>query len=765
MTIRTMIAGFPRIGENRELKRWLESYWSNGMTFEELANMARELRKKHWLEQARRGIDLVSSNDFSYYDSMLDTIEMLNAVPARFRSIEDAAERYFAMARGSATAVAMEMTKWFNTNYHYIVPELDDDMEFQLKPGKIVSEYSEARRLGIRSKINIIGPITFLGLSRTTNGKDPFEYLDKVLPIYKELLMELQKLDNTLILQFDEPILVRNPTGRLLASARRAYEELSLVSRNIKIFVNTYFEHACEAVKELADTPLWGLGLDFVYGKRNLECLDYIKDKMLIAGVVDGRNIWVTDCDEALNTLNRISEKVPKEQIIVSTSCSLLHVPYSTRNEPESEIKPWMAFALEKVEEVAFLGRVFHGDTLSDKDKKILEEKRNILAARRESGRVTNRDVADRLKNNQARSRDGELEERIRIQKEKLGLPPLPTTTIGSFPQTPEIRRLRRDLRNKRITWDEYESGIKRYIDECISFQDRIGLDVLVHGEPERNDMVEFFAQLLAGFHITRNGWVQSYGSRCVKPPVIYGDVSRPGPMTVKWISHAQSRTRKPVKGILTGPVTMVNWSFVRNDLSRAAIARQIALALADEIRDLQDAGIRIVQVDEAAFKEGYPLRKENIAEYERWAVESFNLAVSTAKKETQIHTHMCYSDFSDIIKTIEKMDAEVITIETAKSGNRLLKIFRDTDFRKDIGPGVYDVHSPRVPSIDEFKDQIRERLRVIDMSRMWINPDCGLKTRKWEEVKPALMNMVQATLEIRKDLEKKYARPPSRQS
>ena len=751
MTNKTMITGFPRIGENRELKKQLESYWSNKTTFEELENVARKLRKKHWLEQKNRGIDFISSNDFSYYDNMLDTAVMLNAIPTRFRNIKDNAERYFAMARGNATAVAMEMTKWFNTNYHYIVPELDDSIEFQLNPEKIINEYQEAKEIGIKTKINIIGPITFIGLSRITNGKDPFVYFDNVLSIYKELLVKLEKLDDSLFIQFDEPILVKNPTEKQLSLARNTYEELALVNKNIKIFVNTYFEHACEAVKELSKTPIWGIGLDFVYGKKNLDCLDHIKDKMLIAGIVDGRNIWITDFGQALNILNKISEKVPKEQIIVSTSCSLLHIPYSTKNEPESEIKSWMAFALEKVEEVSFLGRVFHGNNLSDEEKKILEQRRNILTARRKSERVTNRDVSNRVKNNRLGFREGEFDERIRVQKEKLGLPPLPTTTIGSFPQTPEIRKLRTDLRNNRITWGEYESGIKKYIDDCISFQESIGLDVLVHGEPERSDMVEYFAVLLDGFHITKNGWVQSYGSRCVKPPVIYGDITRPQPMTVKWITYAQSKTQKIVKGILTGPVTMINWSFVRNDVPHSVIAKQIALALADEINDLQNAGIKIIQVDEAAFKEGYPLRKENISEYEQWAVDSFNLAVSTAKKETQIHTHMCYSEFSDIIKTIEKMEADVITIETARSGNRLLKIFRDTDYKKEIGPGVYDVHSPRVPSINEFKAQIKERLQVVEKSKMWINPDCGLKTRKWEEVKPALKNMVQATFEVRK--------------
>ncbi len=557
-------------------------------------------------------------------------------------------------------------------------------------------------------------------------------------------------MDDSIIIQFDEPILVNNPTDKQLSLVKTTYEELSLISKNIKIIVNTYFEHACEAVRHLAKTSIWGIGLDFVHGKKNLDSLDYIKNKVLIAGIVDGRNIWVTDFEEALNVLNQISKDVPKEQIIVSTSCSLLHVPYSVKNEPDNDIKPWISFAIEKVEEVAFLGKVFHEITLSENDQKILEKNRNALKAKSDSKSVTNQAVSKKIKSISSLSREGTFNERIEIQKEKLKLPSLPTTTIGSFPQTPEIRKIRLDFKNNRVSYDEYESEINKYIDDCISFQESIGLDVLVHGEPERNDMVEYFGELLDGFHFTKNGWVQSYGSRCVKPPVIYGDISRPEPMTVKWISYAQSKTRKIMKGMLTGPVTIINWSFVRNDIPRSMIAKQIALALSEEISDLQNAGIKIIQVDEAAFKEGYPLRKENVTEYEQWAVDSFKLAVSSAKKETQIHTHMCYSEFNDIIKTIEEMDADVITIETARSGNRLLKIFCDTDYTNEIGPGVYDIHSPRVPSINEFKDQIKERLQVVNRSKMWVNPDCGLKTRKWEEVKPALSNMVQATMKIR---------------
>jgi 5-methyltetrahydropteroyltriglutamate--homocysteine methyltransferase len=750
MTNKTMITGFPRIGENRELKNALEKYWSNKTTFNELENVTRELRKKHLIEQKNLGIDIISTNDFSYYDNMLDTSVMLNAIPERFRNIKDKTEQYFAMARGNTSAVAMEMTKWFNTNYHYLVPELDKSTSFQLNPEKIINEYQEAKHLGIKTKINIIGPITFIGLSKTTNGEDPFNYFNKVLSVYKELLVKLKKLDDTVLVQFDEPILVKNPTEKQLSLVKSTYEEFSQISKNINIIVNTFFEHACEAVEELAKTSIWGIGLDFVHGNKNLDCLSSIGNKKLIAGIVDGRNIWLNNFDKSLELLNKISEKISKEQIIISTSCSLLHVPYSLKNEPESVIKQWMAFAVEKVEEVATLGMIFHNNPIRKEYRLKLEKNRNILKEKATSKLLSNQVVIDRLKNITVFSREGSFNERIKEQKEKMNLPLYPTTTIGSFPQTPEIRKIRLDFKKARISNNEYESEIKRYIDDCVSFQESIGLDVLVHGEPERNDMVEYFGELLDGFHFTKNGWVQSYGSRCVKPPVIYGDISRPDPMTVKWISYAQSKTHKIMKGMLTGPVTIINWSFVRNDIPRSVVAKQIAVSLSDEIVDLQKAGIKIIQVDEAAFKEGYPLRKEKIAEYEQWAVDSFKLAVSTAKKETQIHTHMCYSEFNDIIKTIEDMDADVITIETARSGNKLLKVFHDTGYKNEIGPGVYDIHSPRVPTVNEFKNQIEERLQVVTESKMWINPDCGLKTRKWEEVKPALTNMIQATLEIR---------------
>ena len=747
MTQKTLITGFPRIGENRELKRALESYWAGKTSQGDLENIAGNLRKKHWLEQRERGIEHISSNDFSYYDAMLDTSVMLNAIPERFRNIENGTDRYFAMARGSDEAEAMGMTKWFNTNYHYIVPELDDTVDFRLNPAKIINEYREALALGIKTKINIIGPVTYLGLSQTADGKDPYDYLEKVLPLYGELLEKLSEIDDTLMIQFDEPILVKDPSGKLLSLLGNVYGRLASVGEKIKIIVTTYFEHSAEAVKALARTDIWGIGLDFVHGLKNMDALDSMGEKRLVAGVVDGRNIWINDLDKTLALLDKISEHVPKERILISTSCSLLHVPYSRANEPESPIREWLAFGLDKVEEVALLASLFHN---GGKDGSFLRLNREKNRSRRESPLIHDASVRRRLERSAKTEREGNFRERIEIQRKELNLPLLPTTTIGSFPQTGEIRKRRRDFRKGTLSAVEYESRIKEEIGKCVAFQDEIGLDVLVHGESERNDMVEYFGELLNGFHFTKTGWVQSYGSRCVKPPVIYGDISRPEPMTVKWITYAQSRTARPMKGMLTGPVTIINWSFVRDDVPRSLIARQIALSLSDEVDDLQKRGIKIIQVDEAAFKEGYPLRKEHVPEYESWALESFRLAVSSAEKSTQIHSHMCYSDFNDIIDTIEKMDADVITIETARSGNRLLEVFRRSGYPNEIGPGVYDIHSPRVPSVKEFKDQISERLQVLPLEKMWVNPDCGLKTRGWDEVSPALSNMVGAVRELR---------------
>jgi 5-methyltetrahydropteroyltriglutamate--homocysteine methyltransferase len=750
MSVKTLITGFPRIGKKRELKKALESYWSGTITSKQLHETAFNLKKEHWLLQKQQGIDLISVNDFSLYDNMLDTAVMLNAIPERFTGISDETERYFAMARGNGSNRALEMTKWFNTNYHYIVPELHDNMQFKLNASKIISEYNEAKETGITPKINIIGPVTFLALSKTADDKNCYSYFDKIIIVYKELLNNIAGLDNTVYVQFEEPLFAKDATEEEQNLLKKTYDFLSAVSPKIKIIVTTYFEHSAEAVNILGQTGIWAIGLDFVYGKKNMESLSSINDKKLIAGVVDGRNVWINDINKSLELLGQISSIVPKSDVIISTSCSLLHVPYRLEYENASDINKWLSFAFEKVKETSLLSKLFYGDNLSSEDKNFLEENSKAVKEMQVSEKIHNPLVSERVNNIKSFEREGTFDERIRLQKENLKLHALPTTTIGSFPQTEEIRQSRKKYRANEISEKEYEEAIKKYIDGCIAFQEEAGIDVLVHGEPERNDMVEYFGEALDGFHFTKNGWVQSYGSRCVKPPIIFGDVSRTKPITVATISYAQSKTKKIMKGMLTGPVTILNWSFVRNDKERYEISRQIALALKDEILDLQNAGIKIIQVDEAAFKEGYPLRTENVEEYEKWAVQNFKLAVSGAKKETQIHTHMCYSEFNEIIDALEKMDADVLTIETARSGNELMGIFKKNGYKNEIGPGVYDIHSPRVPSVEEFINQIKILIGSIPIEKLWINPDCGLKTRKWEEVKPALKNMVEAAKIVR---------------
>jgi 5-methyltetrahydropteroyltriglutamate--homocysteine methyltransferase len=748
------ITGFPRIGEQRELKFALEDYWSGKSSYEKVETTAKELRKRHWQYQQKAGIEAISCNDFSLYDNMLDTSIMLGAVPDRFAALEGE-ELYFAMARGSKNAVAMSMTKWFNTNYHYIVPELSADDAYTLDSSKIISEYQEAKELGIKPKINLIGPITYLGLSKRVDRGDTFELIGKIVPVYQQLLREISKLDDEITVQIDEPYLSKNPSPQVLSLIKPTYEALSSAA-DLKIAVVTYFEHAVEAVKVLVHTPVWGIGLDFVHGEENINILDTLaqSDKYLIAGVVDGRNIWRNDLDATLQLIESISAKLPKERIIVSTSSSLLHVPYTLQYEEklDIQIRSWLSYAVEKLDEVSLLTRLFvDGESaLNPRQTQQLASNREASLDRKNAKLIHDTSVHKRINAIDKWERDLSFEERIGLQHEKLGYPVLPTTTIGSFPQTPDIRKVRREYKKGEIDHNGYTKEIRKYIDECIAFQEECGLDVLVHGEPERNDMVEYFGEQLNGFGFSANGWVQSYGSRCVKPPFIYGDISRPKPMTVEWINYAQSKTDKIVKGMLTGPVTILNWSFVRDDMPRSEVSKQIALAIQDEISDLQDAGIQIIQVDEAAFKEGYPLRDEKIPEYESWAVRDFKLAVSIAKPQTQIHTHMCYSDFNGIIHTIEAMDADVISIETSRSGNRLLKVFKEVGYKNEIGPGVYDIHSPRIPSTQEMVVQIEKLLEVLPKEQLWINPDCGLKTRKWEEVKPSLKNMVEAVRIIR---------------
>ena len=758
MSKNSYVVGFPRIGEQRELKFALESYWSGKSDFSEVTKVASELKKRHWAYQKDAGIEHISSNDFSLYDNMLDTSVLFGVIPERFTGLCDEA-LYFAMARGNKEATACEMTKWFNTNYHYIVPELSKNTTFKLNADKLINEYKEAKEAGLKTKINLIGPLTYLGLSKRADGGDVYEFYAKLLPLYEALLAEIAKLNDEIVVQIDEPIFVKDLDTKVLSLIKPTYDKLALISNNIKIAVVTYFEHSNEATKILVNTPVWALGVDFLYGEENYKSLDIIakSNKVLIAGVVDGRNIYKTDIDATLTKLQKIAQSVSKEKIFVSSSSSLLHVPFTLKYEKkmDNEIKNWLAYAVEKLDEIALISKIFtDGEaSLNDAQKELLSANKEANISRRTSKRIHDEKVQQRTATITKLERDGAYEERIKIQKELLGYKELATTTIGSFPQTPEVRHARREFKNGNLTEAAYTKEMKNYIDDCVAFQEECGLEILVHGEPERNDMVEYFGEQLQGYGFSQNGWVQSYGSRCVKPPFIYGDISRPQTMTVDWITYAQSKTDKIMKGMLTGPVTILNWSFVRDDMARSEVSKQIALAIQDEVDDLQNAGIKIIQVDEAAFKEGYPLRNSKVKTYEDWAVRDFKLSVSSAKKETQIHTHMCYSEFNDIIATIEAMDADVISIETARSGNELLKIFAKVDYKQEVGPGVYDIHSPRIPSVDEIVQQIHALLEVLPKEQLWINPDCGLKTRKWEEVKPSLKNMVEAVKEIREEV------------
>ena len=750
----SFVIGFPRIGEKRELKFALESYWSGKSDFSEVEKVAKELKQRHWGYQREAGIDVISINDFSLYDNMLDTAIMLGAIPARFRELKDE-ELYFAMARGAKDAVAMEMTKWFNTNYHYIVPELTTNDNFKLNATKVINEYKEAKEFGLEKiKINLIGPITFLALSKRVDRGDTFELLGKILPLYEELLSELSQLDEKVIVQIDEPYLVKDLEPKDLSLIKPTYDKLAAAAENVKVVVSTYFEHASEAVKILVNTPIIGIGLDFIHGSDNLEVLDVIANsgKKLFAGVVDGRNIWINNIEKSVELLNSIAKSVDKDNICVGSSCSLLHTPFTLEYEEKlnRDIKSWLSYAKEKLQEIVIIEKLFRGEELNDTQKNLLDINIQSNKTRKTSNIIHDAEVQARINGDIKLDRDERYEDRIKEQHARFNYPTLPTTTIGSFPQTPEVRKARRDFKKGEISQEEYENAMKAYIDDCIAFQEEADIDILVHGEPERNDMVEYFGEQLKGYAFTQNGWVQSYGSRCVKPPIIYGDVSRPKPMTVDWMTYAQSKTKRVMKGMLTGPVTILNWSFVRDDIERSEVSKQIALAIADEVNDLQNAGIKMIQVDEAAFKEGYPLRSSKIPTYEAWAVRDFKICVAPAVADTQIHTHMCYSEFNEIIGTIEAMDADVISIETARSGNELLKIFAKSGYKQEVGPGVYDIHSPRVPSVEEIVEQIEKLLEVLPKEQLWINPDCGLKTRKWEEVKPSLKNMVEAVKIVR---------------
>jgi 5-methyltetrahydropteroyltriglutamate--homocysteine methyltransferase len=748
----TYVIGFPRIGEQRELKKALEGYWAGKISQEELKQTASDLRKRHWTYQKNAGINLISINDFSYYDNMIDAMTMLNAIPEKYKDIENCMDRYFAIARGNATHKAMEMTKWFNTNYHYIVPELNIDMDFKASIDKIKQEYEEIKSLGITPKVNFIGLITFVKLSKLINSNED-EIIEKLLPVYEDLKKQIRELDENLIIQFEESYFVTNPTQKDLETLKKVYDKLG----DDKVYVATYFEHSSEANEILATTPIRGMFLDFVHGKENSIKPLIEANKEIGIGIVNGRNVWVNDIEKSVEFLNGIAQNYDKSKILVGSSCSLLHVPYTLKYETkmDEDIKSWISYALEKLDEIKVIDKLFRGEELNEYEKEVLEGNKIAIATRKTSSKIHNPIVKDRVSNltDKDKHRDMQFEERIKLQHENLKYPILPTTTIGSFPQTPELRKLRRDYKNGVISEEDYKNQIKEMIQDLVKFQEEIGLDVLVHGEFERNDMVEYFGEQLEGVAFSQNGWVQSYGSRCVKPPLIYGDVSRPKDMTVEWITYAQSLTNKPMKGMLTGPVTMLNWSFVRDDQDKRTTAYQMALAIRDEVEALEAAGIKVIQVDEAALREGYPLRNEKRADYEDWAITSFRITTSVVKSKTQIHTHMCYSEFSDIMDAIEAMDADVISIENARSDNSLLQIFKERGYKGEIGPGVYDIHSPRIPSKEELIEQIEAILEVLPKEKVWVNPDCGLKTRKWEEVKPSLKNMVDSAKEVRSKL------------
>ncbi|KAK1282251.1 5-methyltetrahydropteroyltriglutamate--homocysteine methyltransferase [Acorus calamus] len=758
------IVGYPRIGTKRELKFALEAFWDGKSSAEELQNVAKDLRISIWKQMADAGTSFIPSNTFSYYDQMLDTTAMLGAVPPQYgwTGGEIGFDTYFSMARGNSTLPAMEMTKWFDTNYHYIVPELGPDLKFSYSSHKAVTEYKEAKELGVETVPVLIGPVSYLLLSKSAKDVDKsfsiLSLLEKIIPIYKEVLDELKTSGVTWV-QFDEPVLVMDLDSHTLNAFLDAYAQLEESFSGLNVLVQTYFADVPPETYKVVTTlnGVSAIGLDLVRGEKTIELLQSLgfpSNKYLFAGIVDGRNIWATDLSASLKTLKSLEEIVGKGKLIVSTSCSLLHTAVDLVNETklDDEIKSWLAFAAQKIVEVNALSKALAGE----KDEALFSLNIAAQASRKASPRVNDesvRKMTSALKNSNHR-RTTPVTSRLDMQQKRMNLPMLPTTTIGSFPQTIDLRRIRHEYKANKISEDEYIKAITEEINKVIKLQEELDINVLVHGEAERNDMVEYFGEQLKGFALTVNGWVQSYGSRCVKPPIIYGDVSRPKPMTVFWSTTAQSMTTRPIKGMLTGPVTILNWSFVRNDQPRFETCYQIALAIKNEVEDLEAAGIQVIQIDEAALREGLPLRKSEQTFYLEWAVHSFRITNCGVKDTTQIHTHMCYSNFNDIISSIIDMDADVITIENSRSDQKLLSVFREgVKYGAGIGPGVYDIHSPRIPSTDEIADRITKMLGVLDVNVLWVNPDCGLKTRKYAEVQCALTNMVAAAKLLRAQL------------
>lgn len=765
--IRTQNLGYPRIGANRELKRVVEAYWQSRCGEEELHAEAARLRAAHWQKQKEAGIDLIPSNDFSNYDQMLDTAVLVGAVPARFKQAGSNVDTatYFKMARGErsddcacghAPAVAMEMTKWFDTNYHYLVPELSPEMTFRLSSSKPFDEFAEALALGMKTKPVLIGPLTFLllGKVREAGHFDRLTLLDLLVSVYVEILSRLAKQGAEWV-QLDEPVLALDLMFDQRTALVGAYHRMATAVPQIKLMVATYFGELRENLAAFTSLPVAGLHFDVVRGGRELDGLlaEFPAKKTLSLGIVDGRNIWRNDFTSSLAVLGRVIEHIGAERLIVAPSCSLLHSPVSLTAETkfDPELKGWLAFADEKLGEVVQLARLSEGRG----EDEVLAANRGAIEARRTSKRIHDEAVKERVAaiRPQDHERQSLFPDRKIRQQQRLKLPLLPTTTIGSFPQTAEVRAARARFKKGELSAADYESFLQAETKRCVEWQEEIGLDVLVHGEFERNDMVEYFGETLCGFAFSQNGWVQSYGSRCVKPPIIFGDVSRPKPMTVEWARYAQSLTSKPMKGMITGPITILQWSFVRDDQPRSVTANQIALALRNEVVDLESAGLAVIQIDEPALREGLPLRRADWPEYLEWSVNAFRLSAAGIRDETQIHTHMCYCEFNDIIEAVAALDADVISIEASRSQMELLEAFVEFRYPADIGPGVWDIHSPRVPSVDEMTTLLRKALNVLSPDQVWVNPDCGLKTRRWEEVTPSLLNLVEATRRVRMEL------------
>jgi 5-methyltetrahydropteroyltriglutamate--homocysteine methyltransferase len=752
--------GFPPLGAARELKRATEGYWSGKVTREQLLATGAELRRRHWQLQQSLGVTGIPSNDFSFYDRVLDTCALVGAVPPRYQWKGDRVDldTYFAMARGSQKqgrdVTAMEMTKWFDTNYHYIVPEFERGQTFRLASTKPVDEYREAHALGIDTTPVLVGPVTFLLLGKTKGTPfDRLTLLEALLPVYGEVLATLAAAGASWV-QLDEPSLALDRSDAERAAYARAYEYLAKRAGKTRLLVATYFSGLGDNLATALALPVQGLHVDLVRAPGQLDALlaKWPTGRVLSAGVINGRNIWRADLETQLALLERAAAKVGKDHLWVAPSCSLLHVPcdLDLEGKLDAELKTWLAFAKQKLGEVATLARAVEGGR--QRVAAELAASTKAAASRRTSKRIHNPAVKQRAA--AVTERDLVRGARYAVRrKAQVGLPPYPTTTIGSFPQTAEVRAARRKLHDGQLTAADYDRFIEDQIKKTIKLQEEIGLDVLVHGEFERNDMVEYFGEQLAGFTFTEHGWVQSYGSRYVKPPIIYGDVARPRPMTVRWSTFAQSVTQQPVKGMLTGPVTILQWSFVRDDQPRAETAKQLALAIRDEVKDLEAGGIRVIQIDEPALREGLPLRRADWSAYLDWAVNAFRLATAGVRDATQIHTHMCYSEFNDVLRVIEKMDADVISIENARSGSELLQGFEQYKYPNEIGPGVYDIHSPRVPSTGEIAAALKSMKTVLDDRQIWVNPDCGLKTRGWEETLPALKNMVAAARELRDGL------------